>query len=117
MRISDWSQTCALPICDANENTVETAAIIAAFLDSQRHLVAQISELSHLAGCAERAGTQLEPEALIGIAGIGLDKADDGEIHKLKAEGVTRRHAKQAPQTQAQRLQNNQLGYKKHQAT
>src|SRR3546814_15416073 len=53
--------------CDANENTVETAAIIAAFLDSQRNLVAQISELSHLDGCAERARTQLEPEALIGI--------------------------------------------------
>src|SRR3546814_8517038 len=48
--------------CDANENTVETAAIIAAFLDSQRHLVAQISELSHLDGCAERAGTQLSSE-------------------------------------------------------
>src|SRR3546814_11420283 len=110
MRISDWSQTCALPICDANENTVETAAIIAAFLDSQRHLVAQISELSHLDGCAERAGTQLEPEALIGIAGIGLDKADDGEIHKSKADGVHIRHAQQASMTQADRLQNIQYG-------
>src|SRR3546814_10928827 len=96
-------ETCALPI-------LETAAIIAAFLDSQRHRVAQISELSHLDGCAERAGTQLEPEALIGIADIGLDKADDGEIHKSKADGVHIRHAQQASMTQADRLQNIQFG-------
>src|SRR3546814_13298637 len=38
--------------CDANENTVETAAIIAAFLDSQLHIVDQLSELSPLDGCA-----------------------------------------------------------------
>src|SRR3546814_3756125 len=96
MRISDWSSD----VCSSD----------------LRHLVAQISELSHLDGCAERAGTQLEPEALIGIAGIGLDKADDGEIHKSKADGVHIRNAQQASITQAHRLQNIQFGLQRQSA-
>src|SRR3546814_943093 len=43
-------------------------------------------------------------------------KADDGEIHKSKADGVHIRHAQQASMTQADRLQNIQFGLQRQSA-
>src|SRR3546814_6356548 len=77
MRISDWSSdVCssdlrhALPVAlvAAHENSAQGSAIVIAFLDAQRHAVAQLGEFADLDRCAERARAQFELQPLIGIA-------------------------------------------------
>src|SRR3546814_5794070 len=60
----------ALPVAlvAAHENSAQGSAIVIAFLDAQRHAVAQLGEFADLDRCAERARAQFELQPLIGIA-------------------------------------------------
>jgi hypothetical protein len=72
-----------------DEDAGQVAAFVFAFLDPQRHAVAQIGKLADLDRCAERTGAQLEPQPFIIVAGIGLDIADDREVQRGERDART----------------------------
>src|SRR3546814_1998118 len=86
MRISDWSSdVCSsdlVALVAAHEDAAQGSAIVKAFLDAQRHAVAQIGKFADLDRRAERARAQFELQPFIGIARDRLDEADDREIER-----------------------------------
>src|SRR3546814_15949434 len=113
MRISDWSsdvcssdlhrQRLTAPAGRVDEDAAQIASPVAALLHAQRHALAELGKLPHLYACAERTGAKLEPEALIGIAGIGLDIAEDSEIEQRERAGIAVWHPEQPPVRKADR--------------
>src|SRR3546814_7944250 len=79
-------QRLTAPAGRVDEDAAQIASPVAALLHAQRHALAELGKLPHLYACAERTGAKHEPEALIGIAGIGLDIADDSEIEQRSEE-------------------------------
>src|SRR3546814_20324360 len=108
MRISDWSSdVCSsdlVALVAAHEDAAQGSALVKAFLDAQRHAVAQIGKFADLDRRAERARAQFELQPFIGIASDRLDEADDREIERRERNRIGEGNAHQTPATPAHPL-------------
>jgi hypothetical protein len=78
-----------------DEDALELPATVAALLDADRHLGAEMGELADLDRGAERAGAQLEPQAFVEIARLGLHETDDRQVHQRQRDRIHIRDAQQ----------------------
>src|SRR3546814_15480755 len=71
-----------------DEDPGQLPAVVAAALDPQRHVLAEMGELADLDRGAERPRAQLEAQAFVLEARIGLDIADDREVERGEHQRV-----------------------------
>ena len=99
----------AVLVLAANEDAAQRLAVVIAFLDAQGHAVAQFGELADLDRRAERARAKVELQPFIGVAGIGLDEADDREIERRERDRIGIGNAQQPPEPHADAAQHVEL--------
>jgi hypothetical protein len=108
-QIRSGSQSLAVLGLGAKEHAMKVPPFIVAAVHAERHPLAQLVELPDLDRGAQSARTELKAKPFVGVAGIRLKEADNGQIDGHQGDRVHVGHSKQAPVAEAHGAQSVQL--------